>query len=72
MIVSKKFGIVHVHAECKDCDWSTNSHKNGQAIAAIHAEKHKHKVVVDVRMTGFYNGRTTSETVQKRGLFDDA
>ncbi len=53
----KSFGVVHVLAKCEDCDWETGSYKNGQAIAAIHAEKYRHKVSVEFALAGYYDGR---------------
>ena len=53
----KSFGKTHTIAKCLDCNWETQEYKNGQAIAAIHAKKKKHKVSVDIGITGFYDGR---------------
>lgn len=55
--MKKTLGVVHIVAECKDCTWQTKSYKNGQAIAAKHAKKHKHLVNVDVGLMVVYNGR---------------
>ena len=55
--MQKSFGITHVIADCLDCGWRTESYKNGQAISAKHAKKHGHKVLVEVGMTGYYDGR---------------
>ena len=54
--MKKHFGKTHTIAHCQDCDWGTEEYKNGQAIAAIHAKKHKHKVHVEVGMSGYYDG----------------
>lgn len=38
------FGVVHAHFECQDCRWTTESYKNAQAIAALHAKRTGHTV----------------------------
>lgn len=55
--MNKKGGVIHVVAECEDCNWRTEEYKNGQAIAAIHAKSKKHKVRVDVGLVFEYDGR---------------
>jgi hypothetical protein len=55
--MKKTIGVVHVIAECKDCDWRTESYKNGQAIAAKHAKKYEHVVIVDVGLVVEYDGK---------------
>jgi hypothetical protein len=55
--MKKSFGVVHCIADCIDCGWHTESYKNGQAIAAKHAKKYKHKVIVDIGLAGTYDGR---------------
>lgn len=37
-----RYGVIHAFVECLDCEWKTESYKNAQAIAKIHAQKHKH------------------------------
>ena len=56
--MKKKGGVIHVVAECEDCDWRTEEYKNGQAIAANHAKRWKHKVRVDVGLVFEYIGYT--------------
>jgi len=58
--MKKLFGIVHCVAECRDCEWVTQNHKNGQANAARHARAKGHKVSVEVGMNGYYDGRLDS------------
>ena len=53
----KSIGVTHIVAQCKDCTWNTQNYKNGQAIAAKHAKDYKHKVMIDVGLTGYYDGR---------------
>jgi len=55
--MKKTIGVVHIIAECKDCNWRTESYKNGQAIAAKHAKKYKHVVAVDVGLMVEYDGK---------------
>ena len=55
--MKKSIGVVHFTAECEDCDWTSQSHKNGQALAAKHAKHHNHKVTIEVGLYGYYDGR---------------
>ena len=55
--MKRYYGVVHAVAECQDCDWKTWSYKNAQAIAAIHAQKHCHKVVGELGISFGYDGR---------------
>ena len=55
--MKKTIGVVHVIAECKECEWRTESYKNGQAIAAKHAKKYEHVVIVDVGLVVEYDGK---------------
>lgn len=48
---------VHTIAKCEDCDWETGNYHNGQALAAIHAKHHHHKVTGDVGLCFEYDGR---------------
>ena len=60
--MNKKGGVIHVVAECEDCDWRTEEYKNGQAIAAKHAKSKNHKVRVEVGLVFEYDGRIISGT----------
>lgn len=51
------YGVVAAQAECLDCSWKTESYKNAQAIAKIHAQKHGHKVRGDLSIAFHYDGR---------------
>ena len=51
------YGVVHCVARCVDCGWGTESHKNGQAISKIHAQRHKHKVEGEIGIAFFYDGK---------------
>ena len=57
----KKLGVTNIIAQCKDCDWRAEGYKNGQAIAAIHAKSKKHKVMIEVGLSGFYDGRKVED-----------
>jgi len=59
--VKRLFGKVHLIAQCRDCKWSTENYKNGQATACIHAKTYKHKVNVEVGIAGYYDGRELDE-----------
>ena len=51
------YGVVHGQARCIDCGWETDSYKNAQAIAKIHAKKHKHNVEGDLGISFSYYGK---------------
>lgn len=55
--IKKHLGVVHLIAGCEDCEWESQSYKNGQALAAIHAKKHKHLVWYEIGLAGEYDGR---------------
>ena len=55
--MQRSFGITSAIAECLDCSWHCENYKNAQAVAARHAEHHKHKVRVEVVMSGHYDGK---------------
>jgi len=38
------YRVVHTIIECEDCGWYSNSYKNAQALAKIHAKKYGHRV----------------------------
>lgn len=59
--MQKSYGVIHAFAECKDCDWKTESYKNAQAIAATHARTYGHKVEGEVGNAFTYNGRPSNE-----------
>ncbi len=49
------YGVVHAIVECKDCDWTTSSYKNAQALAAKHARKYDHEVLGELGIAFGYN-----------------
>lgn len=51
------YGVIHAIVGCLDCNWKTYSYKNAQAIAKIHAQKHKHRVNGELGIAFSYNGR---------------
>jgi len=55
--VKYSYGVVHGLAECEDCGWTTDSYKNAQAIAKIHAQKYGHKVRGELGIAFSYDGR---------------
>jgi len=55
--VKYSYGVVHAIVDCEDCEWETESYKNAQAIAKIHAEKYKHLVKGELGIAFSYNGR---------------
>lgn len=55
--LKRHFGVVHGLANCEDCGWQYEGYKNAQALAAKHAKRHGHKVLVEVGLSGYYDGR---------------
>lgn len=55
--MKKSISVVHLLAECEDCDKVFEDYKNGQALAAKHAKDKKHKVNGDIGLAFIYNGR---------------
>lgn len=51
------YGVIHGVVRCLDCNWETHSYKNAQAIAKIHAQKHKHRVEGELGIAIMYDGR---------------
>jgi len=49
------YSVVHAIVQCEDCDWHTESYKNAQAIAKIHAMKYGHNVSGELGIAmGYY------------------
>jgi hypothetical protein len=63
--MKRTYGVVHALVECEDCDWTTGSYKNAQAIAKIHAEKHGHRVRGELAIDFTYDGRVEPENKKK-------
>ncbi len=55
--MSDSYGVVHGVAHCLDCDWSTESYKNAQAISAKHARKYGHRVEGELGIAFSYDYR---------------
>jgi len=55
--MSYSYGVVHAVVQCEDCDWHTESYKNAQAIAKIHARKYGHKVSGELGISFYYDYR---------------
>jgi hypothetical protein len=55
--MSYYYSPIGILVECKDCKWKTQSYKNGQAIAKIHAEKYHHKVHGELTVAFCYDFR---------------
>ena len=66
MSMKYSYGVIHAIVECRDCNWETQSYKNAQAIAKIHAEKHGHKVEGELGIAFMYDGRS------ERGIENDS
>lgn len=63
--MSYHYGVIHAVVECEDCDWTTESYKNAQAIAKIHAKKYGHKVSGELSISFGYDYRERVEPQQK-------
>jgi len=50
------YGVVSATIHCQNCDWETESYKNGQAIAKKHAIKYGHKVMGELVIAFGYDG----------------
>lgn len=50
-------GLVHGIAECKKCSWRCEDYLTVQKLAAHHARKTGHKVIVDLGYVVEYNGK---------------
>jgi hypothetical protein len=59
------YSPVAIEVECQDCDWKTESYKNGQALAAKHAKKYGHAVKGTLHIYFVYN--PTQETIENCG-----
>ena len=55
------YGVINAFVECEDCEWKTESYKNAQAIAKIHAQKHGHRVRGNLGISFTYDGRTEAQ-----------
>jgi hypothetical protein len=63
--MSYSYGVIHAFVECEDCGWTTESYKNAQAIAKIHAKKYGHKVVGELGISFSYDFRTEGPEKRK-------
>lgn len=54
--MKSSFGVTSCIVQCANCGWRSESYKNAQANAAIHAKKYGHKVLVESTMGGYYDG----------------
>ena len=54
--MSYTYSVVHGLAKCRDCDWTTSSYKNAQALAAKHAKKYGHCVKGELGIAFSYTG----------------
>lgn len=53
----RKYGVVHGVVACEDCGWESQSYKNAQALAAIHARAYGHRVTGEIGIAIEYDGR---------------
>ena len=62
--MKKSFGVIDVDSKCENCEWGTQSYKNGQAISAKHAKKYGHCVRGEVHYGFVYDA--TDEVQDKK------
>ena len=55
--MSYSYGVVSAWVKCEDCGWKTESYKNAQALAKIHAKKYGHKVRGELGISFDYDFR---------------
>jgi hypothetical protein len=60
------YGVVHADIICHDCDWKTQSYKNAQAIAKIHAKKYGHMVSGELGIGLSYDYRSDGPTIKRK------
>jgi hypothetical protein len=60
---TRRSGVVHAQAECRDCDWGTACYTNALANAAQHAERTGHQVDVEQCIAVTYNPKATTSAV---------
>ena len=63
--MKREYGVVHGVAHCLDCDWSTESYKNAQAIAAKHAKTYGHRVEGELGISFAYDAREDGPSSNK-------
>lgn len=69
--MKRSYGVVHGMAACATCGWETQSYKNAQALAAIHARKYGHHVEGELGISFTYTGEAADES-RKAGHVRDS
>jgi len=64
--MTSRFGVVHAIAECRDCEWSTQSYRSARRMAAQHARRNGHLVAVEVGLNGYYDGRGETKNMERK------
>ena len=62
------YAPVHAYVQCEDCGWVTESYKNAQAIAKIHAKKYGHRVSGDLGISFSYDYSMDKPTLKSKEL----
>ena len=57
---------ISAQVECEDCEWKSESYKNAQAIAKIHAKKHGHKVRGELTISSIMILERKKRTAEKK------
>jgi hypothetical protein len=60
------YSPVHAIVNCDDCGWKTYSYKNAQALAAIHARAHGHRVLGELAIAFHYDARADGPRISAR------
>ena len=62
------YSVIHAVVWCEDCDWKTESCKNAQAIAKIHAKRYGHRVSGELGIAFGYDHREEKKKELLEGL----
>ena len=55
--MSYNYGVIAAIVFCNDCEWKTESYKNAQALAKIHAKRYGHRVSGELVIAFHYDHR---------------
>ena len=55
------YAPIGVMIVCDDCEWTSESYKNGQAIASRHAKRYGHNVRGELTISFHYYGKEEDE-----------
>jgi len=64
--MSYNYGVIAAIVFCNDCEWKTESYKNAQALAKIHAKRYGHRVSGELTIAFHYDHRQKIPKETKR------